>query len=174
MLRRRRHIHCKFFTRKAPSDVELLISSSHATICASLLDAAADVGVDVFAAVDATTLSSTFLRPYYTTSPWLPEIIPNKAWTSSKSASASKSLNPSKQCTPSLKILRWSFTRHLHRPCQPRLHVCTWGTSASGSETKFVTCVEPTRSHTSPLTADVFKRANAAYSRQTPQIPAAA
>ena len=85
-----------FFTHKAPSDVELLVSSSHTTICASLLDAAADVGVDVFAAVDVTTLSSTFLHPYYTTNPWLPERIPNKACTSSKLASASKSLNPSK------------------------------------------------------------------------------
>ena len=57
------------FHSQSTSDVELLVSSSHTTICASLLDAAADVGVDVFAAVDATTFSSTFLHPYCTTSP---------------------------------------------------------------------------------------------------------
>ena len=100
-----------FSLSKHPVTLNCLFLLHRTTICASLLDAAADVGVDVFAAVDATTLSSTFLHPYCTTNPWLPEIISNKAWTSSKLASASKSLNPSKQCTPSLKIVRWSFTR---------------------------------------------------------------
>ena len=69
----------QIFTRNAPSDVELLVSSSHTTICASLLDAAADVGVDIFAAVDATALSATFLHPYCTTSPWLPEKNPKQS-----------------------------------------------------------------------------------------------
>ena len=79
MLRRRRHYSLQFFTHKAPSDVERLVPSSHTTICASLLDAAADVDVDVFAAVDTTTLSSTFLHPYCTTSPWLPEKNPEQS-----------------------------------------------------------------------------------------------